>query len=203
MSEHEKDLAFLRQCISYDDRAERRRLEERITKAQREERCVRRLIWLMGLFLALSGAGLAYGAALQENFPDGQFRLVINIISTIGLASLISLMGFVGLLVPYRKELNGLREQCRRLSAELLESRLAKPRARPSTEVPKEQELFVNHQLTLIKSKTERKTNMRTKHSGIKLVRLSRAQRQRMDASQKAARPSAAKHLSTIAEHRG
>jgi len=140
MSENEKELAFLRQCIRYDDRAERHRLEERITKAQREERCVRRVIWLMGLFLALSGAGLAYGAVLQENFPYGQFRLVIHIISTIGLASLISLMGFVGLLVPYRKELNGLREQCRRLSAELLESRLAKPRARPSTEVPKEQQ---------------------------------------------------------------
>jgi hypothetical protein len=133
MNQHEKDLAFLRQCIRYDDRAERHRLEGRITKALREERCVRRVIWLMCLLIALSGAGLAYGAVLQENFPYGESRLVINIISTIGLASLISLMGFVGLLVPYRKELNGLREQCRRLSAELLESRLGKPRTHNGT----------------------------------------------------------------------
>jgi len=140
MSEHEKDLAFLRQCISYDDRAERHRLEERVSKAQREERCVRRVIWLMCLLIALSVAGLASGAGLTENFPYGDSRVVINIISVIGLASLISLVGFVGLLATYRKELSRLREECRRLSAELLESRLGKPRARPSTEVAKAQQ---------------------------------------------------------------
>jgi len=31
MSAHEKDLAFLRQCILYDDSAERHKLEETIT----------------------------------------------------------------------------------------------------------------------------------------------------------------------------
>ena len=129
MSEHEEDLAFLRHCIRYDDRAERHRLEERVAKAQREERCLRRMIWLMCLLTALSVAGLAYGAVLTENFPYGEYRVVINIISTIGLASLISLVGFVGLLVPYRKELSRLRQECRRLSAELLEARLGKPRA--------------------------------------------------------------------------
>ena len=47
MSEHEKDLAFLRQCIFYDDTDERRKLEERIAQVKRDERCVQRAAWLM------------------------------------------------------------------------------------------------------------------------------------------------------------
>jgi len=36
MSAHEKDLAFLRQCILYDDSAERHKLEETITHGAAE-----------------------------------------------------------------------------------------------------------------------------------------------------------------------
>jgi hypothetical protein len=134
MSEHEKDLAFLRQCIRYDDADERRKLDERIAQVQGEDRCVRRAVSLMALLTALGAAGLAYGAIFQDNFPYRESQLVIKLLCELELASLISLAAFAVLLMAYRKELNGLREQCRRLAATLLESRLGKPRAMPSAE---------------------------------------------------------------------
>jgi hypothetical protein len=146
MSEHEKDLAFLRQCIRYDDAAERCKLEERIAQVQRDDRCVRRAVSLTALLIALGAAGLAYGAVLQDNFPYGKSQLVIKLLCELELAALISLAVFAGLLMAYRKELNRLREQCRRLAAKLLESRLGKPRAAPLTGAVKEQELIVNRQ---------------------------------------------------------
>ena len=139
VSDHERDMAFLRHCIRYDDSAKRHQLEERIAQVQRNDRCVRRAVWLMTLLTALSGAGLAYSAVLQENFPYGKSSFVIRVLCEVGLASLISLVAFVGLLMAYRMELNRLREQCRRLATTLLESRLGKPAARPLTEVAKEQ----------------------------------------------------------------
>ena len=144
MNEHQRQTAFLRHLIALDNTDERRKLDEGIAQVQRDGRCVKRAAALMALLTALGVVGLGYGVVLQENFPYGKSQLVINIIATLGLASLISLMGFVGLLVPYRKELNALREQCRRLSAELLESRLGKPSASSLTGAVKERELIVN-----------------------------------------------------------
>src|SRR5437879_8848596 len=43
MSEHQRETAFLRQCILYDDTGERHKLEESITQLQRNELCVRRV----------------------------------------------------------------------------------------------------------------------------------------------------------------
>lgn len=145
MSEHEKDLAFLRQCIFYADADERHKLEERIAQVKRDERCVQRAAWLMALFTALIAAGLAYGAVLQENFPYEQSRFVIKLICELGLASLICLVAFMGLLMAYRRELNRLREECRRLATKLLENRLGKPHAVLSSAVIKEQEVVVDH----------------------------------------------------------
>ena len=67
-----KDTAFLKQCIGYDDTAERDRLEERIAQDQRNERCVRRAVWLMALLSALAIAGLCYAAVFLEDFPQNK-----------------------------------------------------------------------------------------------------------------------------------
>jgi len=150
MNEHEKDTVFLRQCILYDDSLERRQLDEQITRAQRDERCVRRAVWLMSLLTALSAAGLAFGAVLQENFPYGKPRFVINLLCEIGLASLISLLAFVCLFLVYRKELNRLRKECRRLATKLLESRLGQPRALPLPGVVKAQEFIAEHSKAIV-----------------------------------------------------
>jgi len=145
VSEHERDTAFLRCCLRYDDSTKRHQLEARIAQVQRNDRCVRRVMWLMALLTLLSGAGLAYSAVLLENFAYGKALLITKLLSEVGLAGLISVVAFVGLLIAYRMELNRLREECRRLFTTLLESRLGKPGATSLTGVVQEQKLIVNH----------------------------------------------------------
>ena len=70
MSDHQRETAFLRQCIHYDDTAERHNLDERLTQAQRDERCVRCAVWLMALLTALAMAGLCYSAVFLADFPE-------------------------------------------------------------------------------------------------------------------------------------
>ena len=150
VTEHQRDTAFLRQCLRYDDSAERHELEERIAQVQRKDRCVQRAVWLMILLTGLSGAGLAYGAVLQENFSYGEAWFVVRLLCEIGLASLICLVAFVGLFMVYRMELNRLREQCRRLATTLLESRLGNPAATSLTGVVQAQELTMNHNKVVV-----------------------------------------------------
>jgi hypothetical protein len=121
MTEYQKETAFLRRAIRTEDTDQHRAIEKSIIQVQRDLRCVRRAAWLMALFLALTAAALAYGAALVDNFPFGKHQFVIRIVSIIGLASLISLMAFSGLLPVYRQRLNRLRDECRRVVADLLE----------------------------------------------------------------------------------
>ena len=139
MSDHQRETAFLRQVILYDDTAERHKLEESITQLQGNERCVRRAVWLMALLVALSMAGLCYSTVFLADLPQNMSQLVTPLISKVfcafGLGSLICLVSFLGLAAAYRKHLDQRREECRRLAAKLLESRLGKPRAMPLPEV--------------------------------------------------------------------
>jgi len=131
MSDHQRETAFLGHIVIFDDSDERRKLEESIAQIQRDGRCAQRAASLMALFAALGAAGLAYGAILQENFFYGESRFVIKLICEFGLASLISLVALVGLLIAYRKKLKRLREECRRLVMKLEESRLDEPHIAP------------------------------------------------------------------------
>jgi hypothetical protein len=131
MSEHEKHTEFLRQCILYDESARRQELHERITRIQRDARCVRRAVWLMALLIALVVAGLAYEVTLVDNFPYNLPQLFINLVCALGIGSLISLMTFMGLGMVYRRKLDQQREECRQLVSRLLESRLGKPVTTP------------------------------------------------------------------------
>jgi hypothetical protein len=58
-------------------------------------------------------------------------QFILNIIYGVGLGSLISILGFIGLALVYRQKLNQRREECRQLVSRLLESRLGKPVTRP------------------------------------------------------------------------
>jgi hypothetical protein len=128
---HQREAAFLRQAILYDDTAERHKLEQRITQIERDSRCVRRAVWLMALLTAVGIGGLCYCAVFLADFPDNmmQFstRLVVKVFGALGLGSLISLLAFICLGIAYRQELKARREECRDLIAKLLESRLGKP----------------------------------------------------------------------------
>src|SRR5687768_17707957 len=119
MSDHQKDTEFLTQLISYDDTDERRILAERIAKLQRDERCVRRAVWLMLLIAALAVAGISYAAVFRltpVNLAQFMSQFEIKLLSAFGLGSLISVAVFLGLTLSYRKDLAGSREECRRLA---------------------------------------------------------------------------------------
>lgn len=131
MNDRQRQTEFLRQCLLYEESDERHKLAERIRQVQQNERCVRRAVWLMVLMAALAFAGLAYSAIFMEDFPQNVpgflTRFLTKVFCVLGLASLICIPAFVGLEVVYRRELNKRREECRRLAAKLLESRLGKP----------------------------------------------------------------------------
>ena len=135
MLEHHKDTAFLRQVILYDETPERHRLEERITKTQREETCVRRATWLMALFVGLSLAGIGYSVVFLDDPLRNEPHLAIKTFSVTGLGSFMCMIVFMFLGAGYRKELCRCREDCRRLAAKVLEARLGKPLAPRAQEV--------------------------------------------------------------------
>jgi hypothetical protein len=154
MSEHQKQTAFLRQCLLYDDTAERHKLEERITQLQRDEICVRRAVWLMVFFAALAMAGLCYAAVFVPGHPlnlsEYTGLLIIKLFCALGIGSLICLLAFLGLGVVYRKELDQRREECRQLATKLLESRLGKSHMIPLREIDKNREKIVNGSETVV-----------------------------------------------------
>lgn len=121
MSTHQTETAFLRRIILYDDGEEPRKLETSIARVQAHQRCVQRVTYLLAPFPMLAIAGVFYAEVLQEGFPLG-----LRFLCELGLASLICLAGFVGLLAVYRLKLNRLRMECFQLIVRLLESRLGK-----------------------------------------------------------------------------
>jgi hypothetical protein len=127
MSEHEKHTEFLRQCILYDESARRHELVKGIARIQCDLRCVRRAVWLMAILIALVVFSLGYGMVLVNNFLYNIPQFVINIVCALGVGALISLLAFAGLWLVYRWKLDQRREECRKLVAKLLESRLGKP----------------------------------------------------------------------------
>ena len=131
MNEHQKHTEFLRHCLRYGENTEHQALDKRITQIQRDERCVQRAVWLMAVLTALAVAGLGYPVILVENFPYNVPQFTLNLVCTVGVASFICLLVFVGLGMAYRNKLDQRREECRQLVTRLLESRLGKPVATP------------------------------------------------------------------------
>jgi hypothetical protein len=135
MRARQRETAFLRQVILYDDTPERRDLESRITQLEREAWCVRRAIWLMAVSSALATAGVCYCAIFLVDFPKNMTlfgtRFMVKAFFALGLGSLISLLAFVVLAIIYRKELDQRREECRRLVARLWSLGWASPAPRP------------------------------------------------------------------------
>jgi hypothetical protein len=124
MSEHNSVTEFLRQCIRYDQSARRRELEATITQIQRDQRCVNRAVWLMGVLMLLAAVVLGYAVLFVDNFPHETSKHLFHIIAALGAGSLISLLVFSCLGMTYRRKLDLQREECRRLIARLLETRL-------------------------------------------------------------------------------
>ncbi len=122
MTDDQSETAVLRQCLLY---AERHKLEATLTLAQRDERCMRRAVFLMGLFTALGVTGLCYSALFLSDFPRNKSHLALKLFGALGLGSLISLLAFAGFWTVHRKELAQRREECRLVAAKLVDSPLS------------------------------------------------------------------------------
>jgi hypothetical protein len=127
MNAHPRETSFLTDIIGYDDSDERAKTEKSIAQVQRDKRCVKRFASVMALFPLLAIAGVGYGTMLQENFPYDGPHPVIRVLCEIGLASVICLAAFAGLLIGYRKKLNRLRDQCPQLDISLPEPPWGEP----------------------------------------------------------------------------
>jgi len=127
MSSHQIETAFLRRIILYDDGEEHRELETSIERVQRHQRCVQRVTYVLAPFPMLAIAGVFYAEILQETFAYNGFGIGLRLLCELGLASLVCLVGLVGLLAVYRLKLNRLRKECFQLVVRLLESHLGKP----------------------------------------------------------------------------
>lgn len=134
-SEHQRETAFLRQCILYEESNEGRQLDQRIAQIQRDERSLRRASWLASLLITLVGLVFGYMVFLMEDLPNHislfAAEFMCKTLCALGIGSLISLLAFGWLGIRNRHELNLRREECRQLVTTLLERRLGKPPAAP------------------------------------------------------------------------
>ena len=116
------------------------------------------LLWLLGLLssyamggfihallVGLAIAGIVYSAIFITGSPQNISETITQfsgrIFCALGLGSLISLLAFVGLGAVNRNRLDRRREDCRRLAAKVLESRLGNLRESEATapEIPPEE----------------------------------------------------------------
>ena len=124
MRVHETQEAFLNALIAYEDGEASCQLRDRLAKADRESKCIRRAIFLMAALFILSLAGLSYCAFL---LPQGFFNpthLVTKSLSLLGLAALVSQFEFFGYLLWHRFGVNRLHKECRHRVLLLVESQL-------------------------------------------------------------------------------
>jgi hypothetical protein len=119
----QKQNDILAQCIRHDLSGELHRSEERIMDTEGEERCVRRAMWLMALVTALAAVGLGYSVILLYDLPPYHTRIINHVLTVVGLAALISFLGFAIVWLLCRQRLAARREEVRRLVLKLLAER--------------------------------------------------------------------------------
>ena len=117
--EQKQNDALVR-CIRHDTSGELHRREKLIMDTEREERCLRRAVWLMAVLLAATVLALGYSLLLLYELPVYHARIVNHILLIIGLAAGLSLLVFAALWILCRNRLAERREEVRRLIMKLL-----------------------------------------------------------------------------------
>jgi hypothetical protein len=125
IKEHERQSVFLQTLILLAEPAEGQKLIERLQKAAREERSIRRAICLMVLIAALSFSILGYAAVLLPEFLDRASSTAL-VFSGGCVGSLISVLVFLFVWFWYRQTSHPLHEECRRFVVRGMETRLGK-----------------------------------------------------------------------------
>ena len=124
MTERQKETRFLKTLIVCDNSEQARQLEQKIKLAEKDERCIRAAVYLVGIMALLSLSGLGYSAVFVPQIAHFSSHLATRICCDIGLASLMCMLIFAGYWVWYRAVSNRVFEDCRRFLRPLLESRL-------------------------------------------------------------------------------
>jgi hypothetical protein len=118
MSDYNKETAFLKHILCHDTSSESRRVDESIARVHRECACVRKAALTAAIFVLL-----AFAFSHTDFFQsEPNFRMWA--LCVIGLAAMICLVTFLFVLVAYRAKLSRLRDECRNLAMNFLETRL-------------------------------------------------------------------------------
>ena len=126
MTERQRQIAFLKSLLK-DNSEECSRLRERINKAEHDEKCIRRALFLMVLVGIFSIVGLGYSAVLLPEFFDNATPFLVKIFCALGLGSLLCMIIFSACWLWYRAASNQISEDCRHFVAQS---------PRPAVEMP-------------------------------------------------------------------
>jgi len=127
MNAYPRETSLLTPVIGDEDSDERLNLQNRIAQARRHRRCVQRFASVIALFPLLALAGVGYETMWQTRFPYDGSHPGIRVLCGIGLASLVCLAAFAGLLMGYHKKLKRLRWERPHLATRLLQPYWDKP----------------------------------------------------------------------------
>ena len=121
MSKRQKQTAFLKTLILHGDAEVRTQLEERIKRAERDEQCAWRALWLVSVLAVFSAFGICYSAVLIPEFFHNSWHKVVRLFCGLGLASLVCAVSFLACWLWCRAVLNRVQEDCRRFVMAMLE----------------------------------------------------------------------------------
>jgi len=128
MSDYDEQTAFLRRMLLCDGSLESKDMHDRIARVQRERACVWKAMWTV-IAIVLGCTALS-----QLDLFQSEPGIPLRFIWVVALAGAICLLAFGGVLVAYRARLNSLRDQCRQLIANVVESTLSMQRLSPSVD---------------------------------------------------------------------
>jgi hypothetical protein len=123
MSEYQRQAAFLKALMVYQDTAEHRLLEERLSSAERNEQCLSTSCRLVAIIALLGFSGLGYSAVLLPEFFNNSTHFLVQFFSALGLGSMMCLAVFLGFWLWFRGVVNRIHEECRKSITEMMESR--------------------------------------------------------------------------------
>lgn len=128
MSKRKQHTEFLKALVLHGHTEERALLQERMIRAERDEKCAWRALWLVTLLAVFSCIGICYSAVLLPQFFHNSSHLSVRVFSGLGLASLICAVAYLGFWFWCRAVLNRIQEECRRFIMATLEpgSRIAR-----------------------------------------------------------------------------
>jgi len=121
MSKRQKQTAFLKSLVLHGNMEGQVELQERINKAERDELCAWRALWLVSLLAFFSVCSICYSAVLIPESFQSSSHVVVKFFYGLGLASVICAVAFLCFWLWCRGVLNRLHEDCRRFVMAMLE----------------------------------------------------------------------------------